>query len=81
MKLNIEAESQAEFDAKRYDIIKAVAGSVYDVSVKKKGEKSANEPREPFYKSQGEMLEHWDGKFRDVLETIKFEIGNIIDEK
>jgi len=25
MKLNIEAESQAEFDAKRYDIIKAVA--------------------------------------------------------
>lgn len=77
MKISIVG-TQEEFDAKRPDLIKAIAGSRYDVTIRKKGERTSEDRAEPFFVAQAEMLDHWDGKFRDTLNAIKREINEII---
>lgn len=78
MKLSIAADSQQEFDEKRTEIIKAIAGSKFEVIVKAKGQNVFNTATIPYYKSQAEMLEYWDTKFRKVLSDIKNDIEEII---
>ena len=78
MKVIIESEDQLEFDEKRESLIKAIAGSKLDVQISKKGQKKASEPRPPYFRSQKEILEHWDDKFKDMIKEIKREVGEII---
>lgn len=80
MKIKIESESQEEFDSKREDIIKAVAGSKFRVSISKKDESLATDPKEPFFDSQKEVLSHWDKKFKKMIEEIKADINEIVEE-
>jgi len=79
MKVTIKARSQEEFDEKRIDLIKSVAGSKYDVDIRLKGESKATEPREPFYESQAKIQSEWDSDFADTLRAIKNDIGEIIE--
>jgi hypothetical protein len=78
MKVVIKAGSQEEFDEKREELIKAVAGSKYDVVITPKGESKATEPREPFYASAGHVCKEWDGNFADTIQAIKHDIAEII---
>ena len=80
MKLKIESSSQEEFDAKREEIIKAVAGSKLRVSVSKKSESLATDPKEPFFNSQKEVLGYWDKKFNKMIEDIKADIDEVIKD-
>lgn len=77
MKVNIEG-TQEEFDLKRADLIKTIAGSKFDVVIKAKGEKLFDTPRLPRYKAQKEMLEYWGEKFDKLLSDIKADIDDII---
>lgn len=79
MKVIIEG-SQEEIDEKRADLIKAIAGSMYDVQLKRKDERSPNEEGVPFFRAQAEMMKHWDHEFKETLESIKREINEIIDQ-
>lgn len=79
MKIKIEANSQEEFDEKRHELIKAIAGSHLEVSIRKAGQKSATETREPHYKAQREMLHFWDEKFKVMLRDLRTEIGEVIE--
>ena len=66
MKIRIEAKTQEEFDSKRDSIIKALSGQV------------AGEPREPHYAAQKEIFKHWDTRFKEVIESIKREVDEVI---
>jgi hypothetical protein len=78
MKIKIESESQEEFDSKREEIIKAVAGSKLRVSVSRANESLATEPKEPYFDSQKEVLNHWDAKFKSMISDIKADIDEIL---
>ena len=80
MKVRLESESQEEFDRKRPELIKAIAGSKYDVEVKLKGQVSQATPRQPFYKAQGEMLEHWHRRYKATVKGIKEQVLEIISD-
>lgn len=80
MKAGIVAESQEEFDAKRPELIKAIAGERFSVDIRPKGEKLATEAREPVFKAQKEMLAYWDGKFQEMLSDLKRQVSEIIEE-
>jgi hypothetical protein len=79
MKVVIKAGSQEEFDEKREELIKAVAGSKFDVTIRPKGESLASEPKEPFYASGAEILTEWDDAFADTLRAIKHDISEVIE--
>lgn len=79
MRVTVKARSQEEFDEKRIELIKSVAGSKYDVVITPKGESKTTEPREPFYESQAKIQEEWDAEFADTLRAIKHDIGEIIE--
>ena len=78
MKFSLKAESQEEFDLKRAEIIKAIAGSKLDVEIKQKGQKKPNEAREPHYKAQGEMLNYWNSRFDQMVKELKAQVDEII---
>ena len=78
MKIAIESESQEEFDLKREEIIKAVAGSKLRVSISNKATSLATDPKKPYFKSQKEVLKHWDDKFQKMIADIKADIDEII---
>lgn len=78
MKVEIRAESQQEFDEKRPELIKAIAGSRLEVEIRKVGEKRSTDSRPAHFKAQQEMLDFWDRKFKEVLLATKLEIGEII---
>lgn len=77
MKINIEA-TQEEIDLKRPELIKALAGKKFKVSIRPVNEKLANEARKPVYQAQKEMLGFYDEKFKQMLEDIKRDIDELI---
>jgi hypothetical protein len=78
MKFTVEADSQEEFDEKRPELIKALAGSKLDVEIRPKNQKKAMEPRPQFYRAQKEIFEHWDSKFEVMILDIKREIADVL---
>jgi hypothetical protein len=85
MRISIEAESQEEFDSKRSDLIKALAGSKFEVKrVERPGtrydlEKSPGSPRGTVFEAQRQILEHWDAKFHAMISDLKKEVGEILE--
>jgi hypothetical protein len=77
LKIKIEA-TQDEIDQKRPELIKALAGNKFKVSVRKANESIAGEPREPYYKAQKEMLEYWDGLYQRTVEDIIKDIDEVL---
>ena len=65
MRVIIEADSQEEFEAKRPQLLKALGGA--DLIQTRPGE-------EPYYEAEKQMLEYWDGRFKQTLEAIKREV-------
>jgi len=78
MKVVIKAGSQEEFDAKREELIKAIAGSKFNVVITPKEDGSMEDEKEPFYASQATILEEWDHEFNSMIAEIKREIGEVI---
>jgi hypothetical protein len=78
MKIKFESATQEEFDSKREEIIKAVAGSKLRVTISKADESLATEPKEPYFDSQKEVLNHWDSKFKQMIADIKADIDEIL---
>jgi len=68
MKVQILADSQEEFDAKRSVLVRALSRSG----------NIPTEARKPHFKAQGEVNQMWDEKFKQMLEEIKREIDEII---
>lgn len=79
MRVLIETDSQEEFDEKRPELIKALAGSSLYVEIVKSNQKQPLEPRGPFYRSEEQMLQYWDNKFKTMLNDIKKEVEEVID--
>ena len=79
MKISISAESQEEFDSKREDLIKSIAGSKFNVEIRPKGESLATDKKEPYYFAQAEMLKEWEKEFQIMISDIKKEISEVID--
>jgi hypothetical protein len=77
LKIKIEA-TQDEIDQKRPELIKALAGNKFKVSVRKANESTAGEPREPYYKAQKEMLEYWDELYQRTVEDIIKDIDEVL---
>lgn len=77
MKVKIEA-TQEELDQKRPELIKALAGKKFKVSLRPAQESIAGEPREPFYKAQAEMIDHWDKLYNQTIEDIINDINEVI---
>jgi len=75
MKVRINADSQDEFDSKRDELIKAIAGSRYDVDL----EKSYKAKDSPI-KAQNEMVNYWGSQFEKMIRELKKDIEKIIDE-
>ena len=84
MRVKIEAQSQEEFDEKRPMLLKAIGGSKLTVEVQAKAhsrydrERPVTEPRQPYFKAQAEVLAYHDEKFREMLDSIKREVGEIL---
>lgn len=77
MKVKIEA-TQDEIDQKRPELIKALAGNKFKVSVRRADESIAGEPREPYYKAQKEMLEYWDELYEKTIKDIIKDIDEVL---
>lgn len=77
MKVKIEA-TQDEIDQKRPELIKALAGNKFKVSVRRVDESIAGEPREPYYKAQKEMLEYWDELYEKTIKDIIKDIDEVL---
>ena len=80
MRVKIEADSQEEYELKKAALLEKIAGPAYEVRLKKKGQSLVNEPRPAHYQAQKEMLEYWNARFREVIEEIKDEVSNAINE-
>lgn len=78
MKVIIQAANQDEFDAKRVELIKSVAGSKYDVDIRPKGESKATDESVPFHAAQAEILDHWNQAFNAMIADIKHDIAEVI---
>ena len=79
MKIVVKAASQEEFDSKRRDLIKMVAGSKLDVEIRDKGESKPSDEKEPYYTSQAHILDQWNSEFVSMLADIKREIAEVIE--
>jgi hypothetical protein len=44
-----------------------------------KGQKTFGTKRPPFYKAQKEILKYWDDRFKEMIDSIKKEIAEVID--
>ena len=77
MKVKIEA-TQEEFEEKRPQLIKAIAGSKFEVSLRKAEESTAGEPRKPFYKAQEQMLDYWANKYDEMIDDILKDIDEVL---
>jgi len=66
MRVIIEAESQAEYEAKIDELVKSLKG----------------EPpiRRSIYRAQNEMVDHWDKEFKKMLNGLKDDISKILDQ-
>jgi hypothetical protein len=71
--------TKEEIEAKRETLIKAIAKDKLDVTVKMKGQKTFGTKRPPFYKAQKEILKYWDDRFKEMIDSIKKEIAEVID--
>lgn len=79
----MEVESQAEFDAKRPELLKALAGERFDCLVKARSgvygdEKAALAPRRAAIKAQDEMLAYWSGRWDAHMTALKEEIDELL---
>jgi len=79
MRLTIEG-TKDELDAKREELIKALAKDKLDVEVRVKGQKIFGQERPPYFKAQHEIMEYWDKRFKKMLDEIKVEISEIIKD-
>jgi len=75
VKVTIEA-TQDEFNQKRADLAKAIAGKTF--ALVNKSEVSPMTPRRGKFKAQKEMLNFYDAEFKKMLEAIKADINEII---
>lgn len=80
MKVTVKAASQEEFDSKREELIKSIAGSKFDVKITPKGESSPMDEKQPFYVAQSEILDEWEAEFWATIHDIKNEIAEVIGE-
>jgi len=84
MRLVIEAESQEEFELKRSELIKKIAGSKFEVILKSKvpsvydKQKPAIAERKSYFKAQDQMLEYWDKKFKKMIDEIKKDVEDVL---
>jgi hypothetical protein len=78
MRFSIEADSQEEFDEKRPELLKAIAGNRLEVEIREKGQRKAMEQRPQFYRAQEEIFDHWDSKFQAMILDIKREIADVL---
>ena len=78
MKVQVEADSQEEFDEKRPELIRAIAGEKYDVELIQKGRRIPDSPRRSALTAQNQMVKHWDARLAIVVEQIKSDIDEII---
>jgi len=76
VKISIETESQEEFDSKRLDLIKAIAGKKLKIKVMEGS--TSQTPKEPYFKAQREMLTYWNRKYLEAIRDAKAEIDEII---
>ncbi len=67
MKVEIQADSQEEFDEKRTEIVKVLVGNI------------PLKPRKAVHRFQNEMMKFFDDRFKEHLEKIKKEIGEVLN--
>lgn len=76
MKIDISCESQEEFDEKREELLKKLAGDKFDIL--QKGLTPVPLRRSKI-KAQNEMMDYWDEKFQKTIEEIKQDIKNLLN--
>ena len=74
MKVSIEVDSQEEFDLKKSDLIKRIAGHRYDIDL----EKSMNPPVSTGVKAQDDMIKYFYDEFDIVITAIKKDVEEIL---
>ena len=79
MKINIEA-TQEEFDEKREELIKSLAGTKLIVTIRKASDSKMQQSKPPVYHAQAQMLEFWNRKYAQMIQSIKMEVGEIIEK-
>ena len=67
MRVVIEAESQEEYEAKVDELVKSLKGEP--------------EIRRSIYRAQNEMVDHWDNKFKKMLNGLKNDISKILNKR
>jgi hypothetical protein len=72
MKVHVEAESQQEFEEKRTELLKALAGDRFEIIVK-------SAPKKAKFRAENEMLNHWDKRFKAMIAIMKKEVSAILD--
>jgi len=77
MKVLIEG-SQEEFDEKRPELIKALAGKKFKVEVRPAIERKATDARPSFHEAQADIQAYWDKKFKQTLIAIEEDVNEII---
>lgn len=80
MKIRIDSDSQEEFDEKRPELIKAIAGKKYEVEIRRKDQVTMGTPRKPFFKAQDQMLDYWNRRYKQTVKDIKEQVLEIIEE-
>jgi len=80
MKAIFQSLSQEEFDKKRPALIKAIGGSRLKVSIRDSESSRPTEAKEPVYLAQKETLESMDKDFKKMIEGLKADISEIIEE-
>ena len=80
MKATFKSASQEEFDAKRPALIKAIGGTRWKTSIRDARSSRPNEAKPPVYQAQKEILSKIDKNFLQMLNSIKDEVNEIIEE-
>jgi len=73
MRVEIEVESQEEFDLKRSQLINMLAGDRFDIDLEKSIKQISSG-----IKAQDEMLDHYKKKFEKVISNIKSDMENVL---
>ena len=85
MRVEIEADSQEEFDGKREALLKSLAGNQYDVIKKAKAfslydqEKPPIENRRAFFTVQNEMMDYWDSRYQKMINDLKKDVDMFLE--
>lgn len=83
MKVRIEG-TQEEFDAKRPQLLKTLAGTAIDCVMKAKSpsvyglEKPAIQPRRAALRAQNQIMDAWDAGYRAMIEAIKGDVDAVL---